>query len=370
MRLAIAAHDPATTSETFIRMQYERLPCALAIHGGPVASETRPGGPIAPLRSLRGMAETAWDVGVRRTRWEGPQTRELARRLSRARIDTMLVNFGTHAAALLPACEAAGVRIVPHFHGSDAHTASVVEAHRAGYRDLAARAHRVVAVSRHMIGALVALGFPEEKLRLVRCGVDTGRFTPRAAPPADPLFFGVGRFVDKKAPYLTLLAFRTVRERHPRARLVLAGDGQLLEVTRNLSHALGLDGAVELPGSLSHEAVARHMLAATAFVQHSICPREGPARGDCEGTPVAVLEAMICGLPVVATRHAGIGEVVEQGMTGLLVEERDVDGMAGAMLSLCDDPALGVRLGAAARTVALERHTAERYVAGLLEALA
>ena len=103
MRLAIAAHDPATTSETFIRMQYERLPCALAIHGGPVASETRPGGAIPPLRSLRGMAETAWDVGVRRTRWEGPQTRELARRLARARIDTMLVNFGTHAAALLPA---------------------------------------------------------------------------------------------------------------------------------------------------------------------------------------------------------------------------------------------------------------------------
>ena len=62
MRLAIAAHDPATTSETFIRMQYERLPCALAIHGGPVASETRPGGAIAPLRSLRGMAETAWAI--------------------------------------------------------------------------------------------------------------------------------------------------------------------------------------------------------------------------------------------------------------------------------------------------------------------
>jgi len=370
MNLAIAAQDPGTVTETFIRMQYERLPCALAIHGAPVASVTRPGGPVAPLRNPRGLLETAWDVGLRRTRWEGPQSRELARRLRKARIDTVLANFGTYAVALLPACMAAGVRIVPHFHGTDAHTAAVVAAHRDGYRELATRAHRVVAVSRHMVGALEGLGFPRDKIRLVRYGVDSGRFSDRGRAPAAPTFFGVGRFVDKKAPYLTLLAFRSVHERFPEARLVLAGDGPLLEATRNLRQVLGLDAAVDLPGSLPHDAVSRAMLSATAFVQHSLEPRVGPSQGDCEGTPVAVLEAMTCGLPVVATRHAGIGEVLEDGVTGLLVEERDVAGMAAAMARLCADPALGERLGRAAREEALRRYTADHYVAGLREALA
>lgn len=370
MKLAIAAQDPKTYTETFIRMQYERLPCAMRIHGGPVASETHPGGPIAPLKSLRGLVETAYDVGVRRTRWEGPQARELARRLRHGGIDTMLVNFGTYATVLMPVCAALGIRLVAHFHGFDAHLAAVVDKHRGAYAALGLQAHHVVAVSNHMTQALIGVGIPEEKIRLVRYGVDTGSFLEKTKFPADPAFFAVGRFVDKKAPYLTLLAFQKVRARFPAARLTLAGDGPLLETTRNVCRALGLDDAVEFSGPLSHAAVAARMAEATAFVQHSITPECGETRGDSEGTPVAVLEAMICGLPVVATRHAGIGEVIEHGLTGLLVAERDVEGMADAMLALCIDPALARQLGGAARAAALSRHTADHYIAGLQAALA
>lgn len=370
MKLAIAAQDPGIYSETFIRMQYERLPCAMRIHGAPVASETRPGGPIAPLRNIRGIVETAYDVGLRRTRWDGPQSRELVRRLRRGGIDTVLANFGTYAAELAPTCSALGIRLVPHFHGADAHTTSIVERFGERYRALGSQAHRVIAVSLHMTRALVEIGIPEEKLRLVRYGVDSARFAEKTSFPADPVFLGVGRFVDKKAPYLTLLAFREVRERVPAARLVLAGDGPLLEATRNMCGALDLEGAVEFPGPLDHDAVARRMASATALVQHSLSPRSGPSRGDCEGTPVVVLEAMTCGLPVVATRHAGIGEVIEHGLTGLLVEERDVHGMAEAMLALCLDRSLAPALGRAARETALARYTADHYVAGLQAALA
>jgi colanic acid/amylovoran biosynthesis glycosyltransferase len=369
MKLAIAAQDPKTYTETFIRMQYERLPCALRIHGAPVASETHPGGPIAPLKSLRGLAETVYDVGVRRTRWEGPQSRELARRLKRAAIDTMLVNFGTYATVLLPVCAALGIRLVPHFHGFDAHLASAVAKHADTYRALGRQAHRVISVSNHMTLALLSLGIPSDRIRLVRYGVDTAAFREKTFFPDDPAFLAVGRFVDKKAPYLTLLAFQQVYARFPAARLTLAGDGPLLEATRNLCHALALDAAVDFPGPLSHAAVAERMARATAFVQHSITPQHGDSRGDSEGTPVAVLEAMVCGLPVVATRHAGIGEVVEHGVTGLLLAERDVAGMADAMIALCEDPALARRLGAAARAAALSRHTADHYISGLEAAL-
>ena len=75
---------------------------------------------------------------------------------------------------------------------------------------------------------------------------------------------------------------------------------------------------------------------------------------------------MMSGLPVVATRHAGIGEVIEHGRTGLLVEERDVEGMARAMRQLLEDPKGNVALGQAARHEAIQNHTADQYIRALL----
>ena len=100
------------------------------------------------------------------------------------------------------------------------------------------------------------------------------------------------------------------------------------------------------------------MESARAFVQHSV---EAPS-GDAEGTPVAVLEAGASGLPVVATRHAGIPDVVIEGKTGLLVEEHDVAGMADAMLRLIDDPPLAANLGAAARDHVRAHFSMERSI--------
>jgi glycosyltransferase involved in cell wall biosynthesis len=87
--------------------------------------------------------------------------------------------------------------------------------------------------------------------------------------------------------------------------------------------------------------IQEEMRRACVFVQHSI---EAPS-GDCEGTPVAILEAGASGLPVVATRHGGICDVVIEGKTGLLVNEHDVVGMADAMLELITDRTRAAQLG-------------------------
>ena len=86
-------------------------------------------------------------------------------------------------------------------------------------------------------------------------------------------------------------------------------------------------------------------------------------RGD--GTPVAVLEASATGLPVVATRHAGIPDVVLDGETGLLVDEGDVEGMAAQMIRLADDPELAARLGRAGRQRVCAEFSMEKSIAGL-----
>lgn len=372
MNLAIASPAASAYSETFIHMQMERLPCRLRIHGGPVSSETVPGGPIQPLRSLRGLLDTAYWCGLKKRRWEGPQAAELKRRLKKNHIEIVLANYGPTGVALLPVCRALSIPLVVHFHGYDAHMKCIIEEQSENYRTLGKECAGIVVVSQRMQAALIDLGMPPAKMKLARCGVEPDFFEAKTDFLHDPIFFGIGRFVDKKAPYLALLAFKKVHDQLPAARLILAGDGILLETTRNLAKVLKLEGAIELPGVIPPAEVAFHMRRATAFVQHSITPECGPTSGDSEGTPVAMLEAMMTGLPIIGTRHAGIGEVIQDGVTGYLVEERDIDGMADAMLCVANSAQHARQLGQAAREYALHHGTAKIYIEtlkNLLESL-
>ena len=126
----------------------------------------------------------------------------------------------------------------------------------------------------------------------------------------------------------------------------MLGDGPLLaqvlaEVTR-----LGLDDAVTVPGMVTSAQVQEAMSKARVFLQHSVTAQNG----DVEGLPVAILEAMAAGLPVVSTVHSGIPEAVLDGQTGHLVAEGDVEGMAAGVLDLLADPVKAAAFGAAGRS--------------------
>jgi glycosyltransferase involved in cell wall biosynthesis len=212
---------------------------------------------------------------------------------------------------------------------------------------------------------LSALGCPSGKVFYNPCGVEVDKFTGGSPGTTPPLFLAAGRFVDKKAPHLTLLAFEKVARQQPAARLVMIGDGALWEACRQLVGALRLDSRVQFLGNCRHEEVACWMRRARAFVQHSLTPNDG----DSEGTPVAILEAGASGLPVVSTRHAGIADVVVEGETGLLVEERDVEGMANHMLRLAQDADLAALLGANARRHIATHFSMEQSIGRLFQIL-
>lgn len=369
MSLAICSPSAVGYSETFIQMQMDRLPCALKVYGRPVGSLTDPGGEVVRLKSPRALLETLYWFGLRKQGWEGPQSAELGRRLDRFKISKVLANYGPTGVRLLPLCRSRSIPLVVHFHGYDAHRTGAVADHAAGYRELGKSAAAVIAVSHVMKTALIEHGIPEEKIHIVRYSAEPDRFLPGKTQSGRPLFFGVGRFTDKKAPHLTVLAFSKVLNRIPDARLVLAGDGELLEAAVNLARVLGIYGSVDFVGICKPDEVAEWMRKATAFVQHSITPSYGKMAGDSEGTPVAVLEAMMSALPVISTRHAGIGEVVEHRRTGLLVEELDVDGMAAAMVEVAENTELRNRLGAAAREEALAKYTPNDYIGSVRRVL-
>ena len=164
--------------------------------------------------------------------------------------------------------------------------------------------------------------------------------------------------MEKKAPYLTILAFKKVLDRLPEARLVMVGAGILHDVCSKLIKALHIEHAVELKGVVDHDGVASLMQRSRVFVQHSLVP----ASGDTEGTPVAILEAGAAGLPVVSTRHAGITDVVIHGKTGFLVDEGDIDGMSEYLYQLLNNPELASQMGKNAREHISANFSMERSI--------
>jgi glycosyltransferase involved in cell wall biosynthesis len=314
---------------------------------------------------LLGLDEQRADRALARRLGPRARQRALARELRRRSVGVVLAEYGPTAVAILPACRIAGLPLVAHFHGYDASMHDTLRTYELGYRQLFVDAAAVVAVSRQMRHALIALGCPEEKVVYNPYGIDLEAFAPGRPERRPPRFLAVGRFVEKKAPQLVLRAFALVAADCPEARLVMIGDGPLLERCGELASELGVSSSVDFTGALPPAHVARHMAGARCFVQHSVTPPSG----DMEGTPLAVLEAMASALPVVASRHGGIPDVVVDGVTGFLVAERDIRGTAVAMRRLAEDPGLAARLGGAGRSRAEESHSVGMRVRLLDEVL-
>jgi glycosyltransferase involved in cell wall biosynthesis len=167
----------------------------------------------------------------------------------------------------------------------------------------------------------------------------------------------LGRLEREKGLFELIDAISTVRCKFPDVQLWFAGDGNQAEIS-GYAAAKGLGDAVEFLGWVSGDAKARVLAEATVSVLPSYR----------EGLPMAVLEAMAAGLPLVATRVGGIPDVVENGVTGILVEPKDSDSIAQAILKLLGDPALRTRMAEAGRARIAERYSIE-YVIPQIEAL-
>jgi glycosyltransferase involved in cell wall biosynthesis len=222
----------------------------------------------------------------------------------------------------------------------------------------------VIAVSQRMGGDLIRLGCPEARLRLCPYGPHPDFFQVEPGSNSNTVV-AIGRLTPKKAPHLTILAFAQALQACPDLRLVVIGDGELRGVCRDLIESLHLADKVEIRGVATHEEVRRRLADAFLFVQHSVQADDG----DCEGTPLAVLEAGAAGLPVLATRHAGIPDVVMEGETGLLVDERDVDAMSRQLVRLASDRGLARRLGQRARQHIAENFSMQRHIDSLSQVL-
>lgn len=255
--------------------------------------------------------------------------------LKKNKTDCVLAEYGVTGASSLRVIQSLGLPLIVHFHGFDASNKDVLLKFKRKYSEMFTYAQFVVSVSKKMSVDLIGMGCPENKIILNTYGPNTDFLNIKPQSEKKRQFIAIGRFVEKKAPHVTIMAFSKVAKKYPEARLLFGGVGELLDKCKELVKELEIDEQVLFLGKLSRPEIISLFSASMAFVQHSVTG----ANGDSEGTPVAILEASAAGLPVIATRHAGIPDVIEHGKTGLLVEEGDVEGMANHMMQLYDNPA-------------------------------
>ena len=254
--------------------------------------------------------------------------------------------FGHMALHWLPLLRCSPLPVVVSFHGADAAVGMEGERQKQMMREAFGLARLVLARSRALLDDLAAMGCPPEKLALNRTGIPLEQFAPvRRSPPADGRFILLqgGRLIAKKDHATTLTALAGIRKIFPGVRLLIAGEGPEQPALLELAARLGVTDAIEWLGFLDQKAMVQALQEAHVFVHPSAT---GPD-GNREGIPNGLLEAMATALPVVATRHGGIPEAVEEGVTGLLVGERDPEALAGAILRLLREPETARHLGEA-----------------------
>ncbi|HEX6106406.1 MAG TPA: glycosyltransferase family 4 protein, partial [Gemmatimonadales bacterium] len=210
------------------------------------------------------------------------------------------------------------------------------------------RSARWLNCNSHALRDDVCRHVPEMELRssVTYYGMEPPALEPGPRPREDPVVLGFGRLVEDKGFDLAVRAFGTVRARFPRARLVLAGEGEARGGLERLAASCGVADAVDFVGPQSPEQIPGLINRASVVVV--------PSRWD-EPFGLVALESALMARPVVAARAGGLVEVVENGVTGLLVEKEDAGALAAAVTELLADPVAADRMGAIARLRAVER---------------
>lgn len=316
--------------------------------------------PRPRTRGLRRLVVRQW---LRRPVQIYPgEARRIAREIGDAGGKVLHVYFGHIAVQLLPLLRRPPVPVVVSFHGADALVDLEKPAYRRATLEMLGLARLVLVRSRSLAQGLIRLGCPEGKIRIHRTGIPLERFAfHERAVPADGAwsFLQACRLIEKKGLFTTLAAFARFAQVYPRARLVIAGEGPLLAPLEAEARRLGV--AVHFPGFLSQQALKAAMDGAHAFVHPSEMGRDG----NQEGVPNSMLEAMATGLPVLATRHGGIPEAVDDGEAGYLVGEGDAGALGEAMLRLAAGPERYPLLARAAAAAVAQRFEQGRQVAVL-----
>ncbi len=276
------------------------------------------------------------------------QLEEISRRVEP---DVIHAHFGPAGVLAVPVAQASEIPIAITLYGHDVSRLARNPFWRKRYPYAFKKASKLFGISSHICSRIEDLGGASEKIQCWHLGVDLSKFD---YTPADTTFGGttvkclhVGRLVEKKSPIDLVNAFSYAREstKDVDLHLTVAGDGPLRRDLEREVERIGVEDRVEILGSVSHTRVRSLMREANIYTQHCRTASDG----DQEGQGVSFVEASASGLPIVATRHNGLPDVILDGVTGHLVEEGKTQAMGQKIASLAVDPDRWIEMGRAGR---------------------
>ncbi|HBU7821401.1 TPA: colanic acid biosynthesis glycosyltransferase WcaL [Escherichia coli] len=287
--------------------------------------------------------------------------------------DVFIAHFGPAGVTAAKLRELGVIRgkIATIFHGIDISSRDVLNHYTPEYQQLFRRGDLMLPISDLWAGRLQKMGCPREKIAVSRMGVDMTRFSPRPVKaPATPLeIISVARLTEKKGLHVAIEACRQLKEQGVAFRYRILGIGPWERRLRTLIEQYQLEDVVEMPGFKPSHEVKAILDDADVFLLPSVTG----ADGDMEGIPVALMEAMAVGIPVVSTLHSGIPELVEADKSGWLVPESDARALAQrlAAFSQLDTDELAPVIKRAREKVEhdFNQQVINRELASLLQAL-
>lgn len=249
--------------------------------------------------------------------------------------DAILCHFGYNGivANKLRELDIISGKVATIFHGFDISAQSALRRYKKDYQQLFSQTELMLPISELWKSKLIELGCSKDKISVHRMGVDLNVFKYRVTIQPNHnrtkdrveefKLFTVARFSKKKGLAYAIKALALL-PKDIKYHYYLGGFGELEEELQQLVIELKLDKKVTFLGSLNQQQVKEYMHYADVFVQPSITAENG----DMEGVPVAIMEAMAIGIPVLSTVHSGIPELISHDKHGLLAHERDAKGLA------------------------------------------
>jgi glycosyltransferase involved in cell wall biosynthesis len=300
-----------------------------------------------------------WFRQLRDKPWQisGVEARALLDALKEIDARLLHIYFGHIAVHLLPLIRAWNKSSIVSFHGADVLVDMNKPAYRSATRQMLDAVKLVLVRSESLRRAVIRLGCDEKKIEIQRTGIplDEFPFRERNFPPrsggGEWRLVQAGRLIEKKGLLVTLRAFASFLSQYPNATLTIAGEGPLLGQLQDVARELKIDNRVSFTGFISQTEL-RDILYASHIFLH---PSETGPDGNQEGIPNSMLEAMASGLPVFATQHGGIPEAIENGVSGVLVPERDHEALARALIEAPYDPGFLSRIARSGADVVREK---------------
>jgi glycosyltransferase involved in cell wall biosynthesis len=242
-------------------------------------------------------------------------------------------HFGYDAVKLIHPAKSQNIPLLVSFYGSDVSRLPSELGWKRRYRKLAHSADHFIAVTDFMKSQLIELGFPKEKISIVRFEIDIDKFAYREHSENPKKIIMVGRMVEKKGFEYAIQAISNINKMGMNPEVNIYGYGLLMKSLKERTRNLKVNGSIRFHGYQPIDSIMK------AYDEHAImiAPSVTAEDGNTEGLPNTILESMAKGTPVVASKHAAISEVIKDKKTGFLFNEKDVDSLTELLRKILED---------------------------------